>query len=251
MAYTVGEVARIAKVSVRTLHHYDSAGLLEPCSRSDSGYRLYSDADLERLQQILLYRELGLPLDEIGRVVNDPKFDRLPALVAQRTAIAEKIARDNALLALLDKTILAAEGGIAMTKEDMFEVFGDFDPAEYEEEVQERWGDTDAYKESARRTKNYTKDDWARFKAESEASGAHLVELYDEGVEPSDSKAMDAAEEARLIIDRWFYPLSREMHVYLGEMYVADPRFKANYEKMREGLAQWFCDAIKANAARS
>lgn len=250
MAYTVGEVGKLAHVSVRTLHHYDEIGLLVPSQRSEAGYRLYSDDDLSRLQQILLYRELDFTLDEIGQVLADPEFDPLDALVAQRELVAGKLARDKALLALLDKTILAMEGGIRMSKEEMFEVFGDFDPSEHEEEVQERWGDTEAYKESARRTSRYTKADWERFKAEQEENGARMIALFDEGVAPTDPRAMDVAEEARLQIDKWFYPLSREMHVCLGEMYVADPRFKANYDKMRDGLAQWLCDAIKANAER-
>lgn len=250
MTYTVGEVAKLAHVSVRTLHHYDEIGLLEASQRSDAGYRLYSDRDLVRLQQILLYRELDFALDEIAQVLSDPAFDPLDALVAQRDLVADKLKRDEALLALLDKTILSMEGGISMTKEEMFEVFGDFDPAEHEAEAKERWGDTDAYKESARRTKGYTKADWMRLKEEQEELGQRTVAIFDEGVDPTDPRAMGVAEEARLIIDKWFYPLSRDMHVNLGEMCVTDPRFKATYDAQREGLAQWLCDAIKANAGR-
>jgi len=251
MAYTVGDVAKLAHVSVRTLHHYDEIGLLAPSERSEAGYRLYTHEDLSNLQQVLFYKELGFGLDEIRGIMNDPAFDRREALLSQRDLVAEHLLRLEALMGLIDKTLVSLEGGTAMTKEEMFEVFGDFDPAEHEEEVQQRWGDTDAYKESSRRTKRYTKDDWARFKAESEANGTVMVELFDAGVEPTDPRAMDVADEARMIIDRWFYPCSREMQVCLGEMYVADPRFKANYDKQREGLAQWLCDAIKANAART
>lgn len=250
MTYTVGEVSAIAHVSVRTLHHYDEIGLLRPSRRSEAGYRLYTDEDLERLQQVLLYRELDLPLDEITRLLADPGLDRLEALTVQREYVADKLVRDRALLALIDKTIDTMKRGIQMTKEEMFEVFGDFDPTEHEKEAEERWGDTDAYAESARRTKRYTKEDWLRLKEEQEANGQRMVDLFDAGVAPTDPRAMDVAEEARLIIDRWFYPLSHEMHVRLGEMYMADPRFKATYDKMRDGLAQWLCDAIKANAER-
>ena len=250
MAYTVGEVARLTHVSVRTLHHYDAIGLLTPSARSEAGYRLYADEDLERLQQVLVYRELDLPLDEIQRVLGDQSADRLEALVVQRDLVAEKPRRDEALLALIDKTILAMEGGIAMTKEEMFEVFGDFDPNEYEDEVQQRWGDTDAYKESARRTKRYRKEDWARMKAEQDEVNAAMIALFDEGVAADDPRAADVADEARLLIDRWFYPCSRQMHVGLAEMYLADARFTATYETMRTGLAQWWHDAILANAAR-
>lgn len=137
-----------------------------------------------------------------------------------------------------------------MTKEEMFEVFGDFDPAQYEDEVQERWGESDAYKESSRRTATYTKADWERFKAESEQIGTDTARLMDEGVAASDPRAMDLAEQARLQIDTWFYPCSHEMHVNLAEMYIADPRFTATYEKIHAGMAQYWHDAILANAAR-
>jgi DNA-binding transcriptional MerR regulator len=237
-------------VSVRTLHHYDEIGLLEPSGRSKAGYRLYSDDDLARLQQILLYRELDFALDEIAEVLSDPEFEPLEALVAQRRLTEERLRRDEAVLALLDKMIRAMKGGIQMSNEEMFEVFGDFDPSEYEEEVGQRWGETEAYKESARRTKQYRKEDWERMKAEQEANGARMVELMSSGVAPDDPRAMEVAEEARLLIDKWFYPLSREMHVGLAEMYIADPRFTATYENMHEGLAIWWHDAIVANASR-
>jgi DNA-binding transcriptional MerR regulator len=251
MPYTVGQVATLAKVSVRTLHHYDALGLLSPSGRSEAGYRLYTDDNLERLQQVLFYREHGLPLDDIARLMNDPGFDRLAALVEQREQVLAKLGRDEALLALLDKTILAGKGGTQMSKEEMFEVFGDFDPSAYEDEARERWGDTDAYKESARRTSRYTKQDWERIRDEEAAGLTAMVELFDSGVAPDDPRAMDVAEEARLLIDRAFYPCSREMHVTLGRMYVTDPRFTACYDTHRKGLARWFAAAIEANAARA
>lgn len=250
MSYTVGEVARLAHVTVRTLHHYGEIGLLEPLGRSDAGYRLYSDDDLQRLQQILFCKQLGFGLDEIRELMNDPAFDRREALVSQRELVAQQLLQLESLMGLIDKTLVFLEGGIQMTKEEMFEVFGDFDPAEHEVEARQRWGETDAYKESARRTKGYTKADWQKIKDETEANGAVMVGLLDAGIQPDDPQAMDAADEARLIIDRWFYPCSREMHVHLAEMYIADPRFTATYEKQHEGLAQWLHDAIKANNAR-
>ena len=249
MAYRVGAVAKLARVSVRTLHHYDELGLLAPSERSEAGYRLYSDADLARMQQILFYKELGFELEEIRDIMADPDFDRREALLAQRDLIAEQALRLEALLGLIDRTIASESGGIHMTKEEMFEVFGDFDPSEHEDEARERWGDTDAYKESARRTKHYKKDDWARFKAESDAQMTRMVELFDAGVTPDAPEAMDIAEAARLQIDTWFYPCSHEMHMALGDMYIADARFAAHYDRQREGLAQWFRDAIAANLA--
>jgi len=250
MTMTVGQVARLAHVSVRTLHHYDDVGVLSPSARSDAGYRLYTDADLDRLQQVLLFRELGFSLEEIAEALGDPEFDRRDALIEQRALLANRMRATEAMLALIDKTLMALEGGIRMDKEEMFEVFGDFDPTEYEEEVEERWGHTDAYKESARRTARYTKEDWARHKAESERVNAEVASLMDAGVPAEDPRAMDAAEAARLLIDTWFYPCSHEMHVGLAEMYIADPRFTATYEKIRPGMARYLHDAILANAAR-
>lgn len=250
MSYTVGEVAKLAHVSVRTLHHYDEIGLLSPSERSDAGYRLYTLVDLERLQQVLFYKELGFALDEIREVMDDPAFDRREALMTQRELVAQQAQRLEALLGLIDTTLISLEGGIRMTKEEMFEVFGDFDPTEYEDEVRERWGETDAYKESARRTARYTKDDWARFKAESDEINSAIIALMDEGVPADDPRAMDAVDRHRKQIDEWFYPCSLEMHAALGEMYIADPRFTATYEKMHVGMARYVRDAIVANHAR-
>ena len=250
MSYTVGEVAKLAHVSVRTLHHYDELGLLEPSERSGAGYRLYTDEDLDRLQTVLFFRELGFSLEEIRELIDDPAFDRREALVVQRDLIAEQALRYEAMLGLIDKTLASLEGGIRLNAEEKFEVFGDFDPDEYEDEVKERWGDTDAYKESARRTARYTKEDWARFKAESEEINLAIVALMDEGVPATDSRAMDAVDRHRRQIDTWFYPFSLQMHAGLAEMYIADPRFTATYEKIHEGMARYVHDAIKANLAR-
>lgn len=249
--HTVGSVSTLAGVSVRTLHHYDEIGLLSPSARSDAGYRLYSHVDLERLQQVLFFRELGFALGEIRAIMLDPAFDRRRALESQRRLLAEKTERASALLAAVDDAIAAIEEGRTMDKDEMFEVFGDFDPTQYEDEVEERWGHTDAYKESARRTARYTKQDWERFKAEAEEINTALVSAFDRRIPPDDSEVIDIAERARLQIDRWFYPCSREMHANLGRMYLADPRFTKTYEDMRTGLAQYWCDAILANLERS
>lgn len=243
MAWTVGEVAKLARVSVRTLHHYDTIGLLDPSDRSESGYRLYDMRDLERLQQVLFFRELGFGLDEIRAVMLDPGFDRAEALRAQRSLLADKARRTEAMLAKIDEALDAMDEGVTMDENDMFEVFGDFDPKQYEDEVKERWGETDAYKESMRRTKRFTKDDWKRVTAEQAAAMEALAEAYRAGAAPSDASAQEAAERHRSAIEN-FYPCSREMHAGLGRMYVADPRFAANYEKLAEGLTQWVCDTL-------
>jgi hypothetical protein len=137
-----------------------------------------------------------------------------------------------------------------MTKEEMFEVFGDFDPSKYEDEVKERWGDTDAYKESKKRTARYRKQDWEKIKAEGQEIGEQFAALMTAGVKASDKRAMEVAEKHRLHIDRWFYPCSHQMHRGLGEMYVADARFTQNIDRIKPGLAQYWRDANVANADR-
>jgi hypothetical protein len=154
------------------------------------------------------------------------------------------------MITAVDRALEATVEGVRMSEEEMFEVFGDFDPAEHEDEALERWGDTDAYAESARRTARYSRQDWERFKAESDEINGAVAALMDEGVAADDPHVADAVERARLQIDEWFYPCSREMHAELGRMYVADPRFTATYEKIRPGMARYMCDATAANLAR-
>jgi DNA-binding transcriptional MerR regulator len=250
-ASRVGEVANLAHVSVRTLHHYDAIGLVRPSGRSEAGYRLYTAEDLERLQTVLLFKELGFGLGEIRDLLAEPAFDRRAALRAQRAQLARRSRRLDAVLALIDKTLAAIDEGVPMQRSDMFEVFGDFDPSEHEAEAEARWGGTEAYKESARRTRRYTKDDWRRFRAESDAVNETFATLIDEDVAPGDPRAMDAAERHRLLIDLWFYPCPHGMHEQLGRMYVDDQRFTATYEKIRPGMARYLRDAIAANAERA
>jgi MerR family transcriptional regulator, thiopeptide resistance regulator len=246
----VGEVARLAHVSVRTLHHYDRLGLLRPSARSDAGYRLYAGPDLERLQQILLYRESGIPLEEIAGLMDAAVFDRAEVLERQRAQLAARREQLGAMIRLVDATLATLRGERQMTHEEMFEAFGDFDPAAHEDEARERWGDTPAYAEAQRRTRSYTKDDWLRYRRESDEVNERLAALLGAGEPPEDRRAQEAVEQHRLLIDRWFYPCSQEMHAALGEMYVADPRFTATFDKVRPGLAQYLRDGAAAALGR-
>jgi DNA-binding transcriptional MerR regulator len=247
---TVGAAARLAGVTVRTLHHYHEIGLLEPSGRSQAGYRRYADADLERLQRIRFYRELGFGLDEIKEVMSDGGTDASAHLRRQHAMLRDRIRRLERMVAAVDKALEARSMGINLTPEERFEVFGDFEPDAYKDEVDERWGDTDAYRESARRTRGYTKADWQRIKAEGQAAVESVVCAMHAGKPADSEEAMEGAERHRLQIDRNFYPCSYQMQVGLAEMYLADPRFTATYEKIAPGLAQYLHDAIKANAAR-
>jgi DNA-binding transcriptional MerR regulator len=244
---TVGELSALAGITVRTLHHYDERGLLSASGRTDSGYRLYSGRDLERLQEILGWRALGFSLEEIGALLDEPGHDRLSALRTQRELVDTELARLAGLARALDRAIATVEHGDQRQEEMMFD---GFDPSQYEDEARERWGHTDGYKESARRVASYGEVEWREIiKAQAQEIERRFAGLKRSGLPADGGPARAAAEQARLHIDRWFYPCSREMHRALGEMYVADPRFTVNYEKVEPGLAAYVRDAIAANAA--
>jgi DNA-binding transcriptional MerR regulator len=251
MSYSAGDVARLSGVSVRTLHHYDEIGLLSPSGRTRAGYRQYESDDLARLQQILCYRALGFDLRKIATILDDPRIDTLDHLRQQRELLRTKADHLEAMVRTVEKMMEARKMGINLNPDEMFEVFGDFDPTEHQAEAEERWGKTDAFKESQKRTSKYRKEDWKRLGKEAEEIGARLADAMKTGLPASSAAAMDLAEQARLHIDRWFYPCSHEMHRNLGEMYVADPRFAKHYDDRLPGLAVYVRDAIAANADRA
>jgi DNA-binding transcriptional MerR regulator len=254
MAWTVGEAAAVAKVSVRTLHYYDEIGLLSPSARNEAGYRLYEAGDLERLHQVMLFRELGFSLAGIRRIMLDPTFDRRDALRAQRGLLAERAARTQAMLVAIDMALEAAERGTTMSDQEQAEMFGElfdgFNPADYEDEVQERWGETDAYEQSAERTKRYTKADWEQIKAEMDENTASFVALMEADTPPDSLEAMQLAEAKRQHIARWFYDLPLEHYANMASIWVNDPRFTKNIDKARLGLAAYEYEAVRALVAR-
>lgn len=247
MALTVGELSRLSGVTVRTLHHYDEIGLVRPSERTAAGYRLYDDEDVLRLQQVLVFRELGMPLDEIAAAI-DQASDRAELLRTHRQALVAKRGKLDAMLAAVETALVALEKGpTTMSTEDFKQLFDGFDPAAYEDDVKERWGETAAYQESARRTKGYGKPEWERIKIESTAMYQQLSDLMAAGAAPTDPAVQTAVEAHRQHITRWFYDCTKEIHRGLGEMYVADPRFTANLDKHRTGFAQFLRDAIAAS----
>ncbi|WFE96553.1 MerR family transcriptional regulator [Micromonospora sp. WMMD987] len=248
MAYTVGQVAKAARVTVRTLHHYHDIGLLSPSGRTPAGYRRYDDADLERLQHIRFYRELGFPLDEIAAILDDPASDPAAHLLRQHDLLTGRIGKLQEMVAAIEIAMEARRMEINLTPEERFEVFGDVDPEEHAEEARQRWGDTEAYRVSTRRAASYTKDDWLRIKGEQEDWGRRIVAALTAGTPADSAEAMELAEEHRQLIVRWFYDCSYEVHTGLADMYLADPRFTAYYEKIAPGLAEYLAEAIHANA---
>jgi DNA-binding transcriptional MerR regulator len=251
MSYSIGKVAEMASVTVKTLHHYDEVGLLSATGRSGAGYRLYEESDIERLQRILFYRELGFTLREISAIVDDPHTDATGHLKRQHALLTGRIERLQRMVAAIDNEMEAEKMDIKLTPEERLEIFGDFVPEDYEEEAKRRWGNTDAYKQSQRRVSEYTKEDWLKIKAEQEEVETNFAALFEPEAASDGEEAMDAAEAHRMHITRWFYECGYEIHTGLGEMYVADERFRANYDKYAPGLSEFIRDAIHANAKRA
>ena len=248
-SYRVGELAELAHVSVRTLHHYDAIGLLVPGERTSSGYRCYTDADVTRLQQILFYRELEFGLDAIAEMLAEPGTTVDDHLRRQHKLLREQIDHRRDLLAAIEKEMEARQMGISLSREEQFEIFGtDKVGGEWADEARDRWSDTDAYQESQRRTSEYTAEDWKRLKEESDAALVTVRDAMASGVPATSPEAMQLAESHRQFLTRWFYDCGYDMHRGLADMYLADDRFRQTYDQVAPGLAQYVHDAIHANA---
>lgn len=251
MGYSVGQVADATGITIRTLHHYDEIGLLCPRGRSTAGYRRYDDADITRLHQILLYRELGFPLFRVASILDDPQPDPASQLRHQHELLTERIRRLQGMVAAIEHLLEAEQMGTALTPEERLELFGSDFSEDYAEEAEQRWGDTEAYRQSQRRTAGYTKADWQRISAETADLEQRSAAALNAGVPADSEPAMDLAEEHRQQISRWFYDCGYEMHRGLTSMYVQDDRFKARYEAIAPGLAEYLREAADANADRA
>jgi DNA-binding transcriptional MerR regulator len=243
-AYTVRQLAKMAGVSVRTLHHYDQIGLLKPSSRTEAGYRLYAEKDLLRLQQVLFYRELDFPLDEIRIILDLPGFDQVEALRDHRRMLGERAERLARLLRTVDRTIarLTEEDNMPLTDEELYEGFSPKEKEqlkEYEAEARDRWGEMAA--ESQRRVRQMSKAQWQAVQEEGNAATSLMAETMGRPVSDPDVQAAIARHHAWI---ENFYPCPAEMYRGLGQMYVDDPRFTATYDKVRPGLAVFMRDAM-------
>ena len=242
---TVQAVAKLSGVTARTLHHYDEIGLLSP-ARGKSDYRIYSPADVLRLQQILVYRELGLPLQRIKAVMDEPGFSPEAALIEQRVQLAERAEATARMLAAVDEALARLRGD---TRPELASLFDGFDPERYAEETTQRWADTDAYAESDRRTKSYSEEDWVRIKTEADAILRQVAHAVEVGTPPDSSDGCDLAEAYRLHVDRYFYPCSRAMYREVATLYTSDPRFQRSLDRLGDGVAAFLSEAAAANTS--
>ncbi|ULE34870.1 MerR family transcriptional regulator [Mycobacterium sp. IDR2000157661] len=249
-ANTVGTVAALTGVSVRTLHHYDHIGLVVPSVRTPAGYRGYTDADIERLHLVLVYRSVGLALEEIRTLLDDAQADVLGHLQRQHRLLLEQADRLEHTIKAVEELMSAHRSGIQLTAQEQVEIFGSTAFGdEYAAEAQERWGDTEPWKQSQQRVATFTKQDWIGLKAEGDALLRALADAKRSGIAPGSPEADALAERHRASIER-FYDVDHQMHVGLAEMYVADERFTRYYDDAEPGLAQYVRDIIVGRSDR-
>ncbi|WP_245633712.1 MerR family transcriptional regulator [Amycolatopsis jejuensis] len=245
---TVGRAATLVGVSVKTLHHWDSVGLVRPSARTRSGYRVYSGGDVARIHRVLVYRELGFPLSEIGGILDDPAADAHAHLARQLRELRERIGRLQHMVSAVERMMAATRGGIQLTPVEQVEIFGsDWDPG-WVQEASQRWGDTVQWAEYRERTTDLTPEDWRRVAAEHESLNADLAAGCRSAVEPGSVEGNILAERHRAALSRYF-ACTHAMQVCLGRRFVADPGYAAYYDALAPGLAAWLRDVIFANAA--
>lgn len=236
----VKEVAELTGVSVRTLHHYDEIGLLKPETVTESGYRIYSGVNLETLQQILFFRELGFSLGKIKEIISDPRYDRNEALALQRRMLVDRRGQLDRMISVIDQTIQHYKGEIHMTDKEKFAGFDFTKGNPYEKEARQRWGDK-AVDHSNARLASMSKEG-------QEQLGREMNEIYFKLAALRHLSPESA--EAQAAIKEWWDYLGRmgtytpEGFKYLGQMYVDDERFTKNIDQFGEGLALFMRDAM-------
>ena len=240
--YTVSKLAKLAGVSVRTLHHYDETGLLKPSFRSDSGYRQYQRKDLLRLQQILFYRELDFSLSVIKDILDDPDYDEVRALVNHRHNLEQRIERLSNLLNTLDKTILHyKEDTMALTDEELYEGFTKEQIERYNKEVDEMYG-PGTVEATRERIGKLTKKQWQGVKEEGEAINVEMAGLMD--LSPESPEVQNLVKRHHAWIENFWTP-NAESYKGLGKGYTENPEFREFYDKYKTGLADFFYAAMK------
>ena len=246
--YTIRQVARMAQISVRTLHHYDQIGLLQPQNRSESNYRLYAEDDLLQLQQILFYRELGLPLGEIGRILANPTFDRVDALHVHRARLEKEAERIFTLINTVDRTIqrLTKENTM-LSDEELYEGIGK-ETAERWQRESEQMYDPAVMAESKRRLSRLTKEQWEEIKLEGGRVSTLLASLMDQ--DPGSSAVQAAIARHHAWIEN-FYDAPAALYRGLGELYTNHDEFRATFEKIKVGLADFMQKAMNIYADRN
>lgn len=246
MEYTVQKLGSLAGISTRTLRYYDEIGILKPARINSSGYRIYGQKEVDRLQQILFYRELGVGLDSIKDIVTAPSFDGAAALKEHREKLLEKREQLDLLIANVDKTIALTEGRINMSNKEKFEGFKqkmvEDNEKKYGKEVREKYG-KDTVEKSNAKVMNMTQEQYDEVTALSNQLMDTLAQAFATG-DPASELAQKAADLHKKWLTYFWHEYSKEAHAGLGQMYVDDSRFTAYYDEKQPGTAAFLRDAI-------
>ncbi|HZG81733.1 MAG TPA: MerR family transcriptional regulator [Brevibacillus sp.] len=246
MEYTVQKLGRLAGISTRTLRYYDQIGILEPTRINSSGYRIYGQAEVDKLQQIMFYRELGLPLNQIKELVNSPTFDENMALKEHYQQLLDRRMQLDALIATVEKTIAQKEGRTTMTDQEKFAGFTqklvEENEQKYGKEIREKYGD-DVVDRSNQKLMGMTAEQYDTMKRLENEVLAALGAAFQTG-DPASEEAQKAADLHRQWLSFTWSEYSKEAHAGLAQMYVEDERFKAYYDAVQPGMAEFLRDAI-------
>ncbi len=243
MSYSVQQLANLAKVSIRTLHYYDQAGLLSPARVQNNGYRYYEEPELLKLQQILFFRELDFSIEEIKRILSSPRFDMKTALGDQRGLIQIKRTRLDGLIQTIDRTIKKINKETAMQDDELYGNFSKEEMDKYTEEAKQRWGHTETFKQSQERVQKMGKAGLTKALKEAGALTQEIAMAMKSGLDPKSEGAQQLIAKHYNGL-RVFYEPNLNMYRGMAKMYVDDPRFKANYENVAAGLAQYMRDGM-------
>lgn len=246
MEYTVQKLGRLAGISTRTLRYYDEIGILKPARINSSGYRIYGKQEVDRLQQILFYRELGISLDNIRNIVLSSSFNGIEALRQHHIKLLEKKEQLEALIVNVEKTIAMSEGRIKMSDKEKFEGFKqkliDENEEKYGKEIREKYG-KETVEKSNNYFKNMSKEDYEKMQSLSAQVQETLAEAFKTG-DPAGPLGQKVAELHKQWISLCWGNYSKEAHAGVAQMYVDDERFTANYDKGQPGMAVFLRDAI-------
>ena len=248
--YTVNQLAQLAGISVRALHHYDEIGLLKPAFTGENRYRYYGEEELLRLQQILIHRELDIPLAEIGAILDAPGFDRLAVLQEQRERLESQAKRYARMVKTIDRTIARLKGDRAMKDADLYSgVVSPDKQAEYETWLQEKYGKyiTSRIEESRRHVARLSGDDWAALMADLAIIEGELAAAMRAGLPPQ-SAALDplVSQHRDWVATMWNQPAPLQAYAGLADIYLAHPDFIARYEQIETGFAQYLATAMRS-----
>ena len=248
--YKISEVAKLSKITVRTLHYYDEINLLSP-SVDNNGYRLYSDYDIEKLQQILFFRELEFSLKEIKEIINSPLFNRKKALLSHRDILIKKKNRLEKIIETVNKSLNEIEKEVVMSKEEMFNGFSMKEINEcknkYAKEVKNKYGNTKAYTES-KKVDNYSKEKWEEII--NEANEIYIELSNHLGESPESECVQNLVEKWRNHISKNYYNCTLEIFEGLSDMYVYNERFTENIDRFGKGLADFLSKGIKVYCSK-